>query len=365
MTSQRSNRIFISDCEGPISKNDNAFELASHFIPNGGDFFALLSRYDDVLADVIRRPSYKAGDTLKLILPFLKAYGATNANIREFSSKSILLVPGAVEMLRHVRKVMPSFIVSTSYEQYISALCSLNQFPYENVYCTRLDLDRFGASSEEIDRLKQLREEIATLPMIEIPEGSKSLRGFALRDQETVRRLDAIFWEEMPKMAVGSLLRDVNPIGGYEKARAVEDIVSRFRCSPGDVVYVGDSITDAPPLRLVRESGGLAVAFNGNEYAIREADVAVLSNNAMVTAILADCFWRFGREYAIRLVEEWSRPALERYCVDVELRRRVLQLFPDELPKVEFIEESNKERLMKESSGFRKTVRGEAIGGLG
>ena len=28
-------RIFISDCEGPISKNDNAFELAANFIPNG------------------------------------------------------------------------------------------------------------------------------------------------------------------------------------------------------------------------------------------------------------------------------------------------------------------------------------------
>ncbi len=26
-------RIFVTDCEGPISKNDNAFEVASRFIP--------------------------------------------------------------------------------------------------------------------------------------------------------------------------------------------------------------------------------------------------------------------------------------------------------------------------------------------
>ena len=32
-------RIFVSDCEGPISKNDNAYELAANFIPNGDSFF--------------------------------------------------------------------------------------------------------------------------------------------------------------------------------------------------------------------------------------------------------------------------------------------------------------------------------------
>ena len=66
-------RIFISDCEGPISKNDNAFELAANFIPNGDKLFANISKYDDVLADVLQKPGYSAGSTLKLILPFFKA----------------------------------------------------------------------------------------------------------------------------------------------------------------------------------------------------------------------------------------------------------------------------------------------------
>ena len=67
--------VFITDCEGPISKNDNAFELTCHFIPDGDRFFTLISRYDDIQADIVKRPGYKPGDTLKLILPFLKAYG--------------------------------------------------------------------------------------------------------------------------------------------------------------------------------------------------------------------------------------------------------------------------------------------------
>ncbi len=77
-------RLFISDCEGPISKNDNAFEATAHFVPNGDRLFALISKYDDVLADVVKKPGYNAGDTLKLILPFLKAYGVTDKGLREF-----------------------------------------------------------------------------------------------------------------------------------------------------------------------------------------------------------------------------------------------------------------------------------------
>jgi energy-converting hydrogenase A subunit R len=49
-------RVFISDCEGPISKNDNAFEAAARFVPNGDKLFTLISKYDDVLADVVKKP---------------------------------------------------------------------------------------------------------------------------------------------------------------------------------------------------------------------------------------------------------------------------------------------------------------------
>lgn len=62
-------RVFVTDCEGPISKNDNAFELAQHYIPDGARFFRILSRYDDVLAYLEKRPNYSAGYTLKLVTP--------------------------------------------------------------------------------------------------------------------------------------------------------------------------------------------------------------------------------------------------------------------------------------------------------
>ncbi len=358
-------KLFISDCEGPISKNDNAYELAEHFIPDGDSFFALVSKYDDVQADIVKRPGYKAGDTLRLILPFLKAYGATNEKIRKYSAEHILLVPGARETLRFVSNLMPSFIVSTSYEQYIHALCSVVDFPRENVYCTKLDIDRYRVDKEEVERLKQLREEITAMPMIEIPDGAVALNDFSARDQKTIRRLDEIFWKEIAEMESGKMLEEVNPVGGFEKARAVEDIVEKTGSSFRDVMYVGDSITDVEPFRLVREKGGLTVSFNGNRYAVREAEVSVLSSNTIVTSILADTFGRFDKTHVVKLVKEWSYSALKRHRVTPALQKRIIESYPKTLPQVEMITPSNKERLMKESSAFRKTVRGEAIGKLG
>ena len=357
-------RIFISDCEGPISKNDNAYELTEYFIPDGGKFFALISRYDDVQADIIKRPSYKAGDTLRLILPFLKAYGATNEKIGKFSAEHILLVPGTKDTLDFVRSTMPAFIVSTSYEQYMRALCRLTDFPYSNVYCTQLNIDKYRIDEKEIEKLKQIREEIVAMPMIEIPDNASSLEDFSARDKRTIRRLDEIFWDEISEMKSERMLEEVNPVGGFEKADAVEDVVKKVSSSICNVVYFGDSITDVQCFQLVKQNGGLAISFNGNSYAVREAEIAVLSENTIVTSILAEVFSRLGKEGVLQLVEDWSYAALPKYCAPL-LRKRLFKLYPEKLPKVEMITSSNRERLMRESTVFRKTVSGEAIGELG
>jgi len=78
------------DCEGPITKNDNALEISHYFLPEGKKFFSLLSKYDDFLADIIKRKGYRAGTTLAFILPFLKAYGATNKVIKDYSRNHFL-----------------------------------------------------------------------------------------------------------------------------------------------------------------------------------------------------------------------------------------------------------------------------------
>jgi len=358
-------RIFISDCEGPISKNDNAFELTSHFVPDGNRLFTLVSKYDDVLADVEKRANYKAGDTLKLILPFLKAYGATNQTITDYSSKNVLLVPGAKEMLAFVRNFMPSFIVSTSYEQYMRALCDLVNFPFKNVHCTRLNIDKYKISEEEATQIEKIREQMVKIPAPEIPKGAKSLSDLPKEHQNAVRRLDEIFLKELSKMSVGAMLREVNPVGGDEKTEAVQNIVNELKSSLQSIMYVGDSITDVSAFKLVREGGGLTVSFNGNSFAVREAEVAVLSENAVVTAVLADAFNRFRKVQVMNLIKEWKPSMIEKFRLNQPLKERFLKLCRKKFPRVELVTAQNMEKLMHKSTNFRKSVRGEAIGKLG
>ncbi|HEX9862429.1 MAG TPA: HAD hydrolase family protein [Candidatus Bathyarchaeia archaeon] len=358
-------RVFISDCEGPISKNDNAFEVTAHFVPNGDKLFALVSKYDDVLADVLKKRGYSAGSTLKLILPFLKAYGVTDRQMTEFSAQNLILIAGSRDTLQHVRAIAHAFIVSTSYEHYIRALCKALEFPYENTYCTQLSIDKHKLNPQEKSQLREIAGEIAQMTMVTIPPMAKDIKDFSSTDQATIGRLDDIFWNEIANMCIGSIFSEVKTVGGEQKAEAIQDAVKKLRTPLEDVMYVGDSITDVEAFKLVKDNGGLTVSFNGNQYAVKNAEIAVLSENSITTAIVADLFCELGRQPTLQVLENWNREALRKSMVNPLLIDRLFTLYPAALPKIQIVTTENMETLVKESSEFRKKVRGEAIGRLG
>ncbi|UCD71493.1 MAG: hypothetical protein JSW70_00470 [Syntrophobacterales bacterium] len=358
-------RQFNTDCEGPISKNDNAMELAASCIPDGQRFFSLVSKYDDFLADVEKKPGYKAGDTLKLILPFLRAHGMTNAEMVNYSKKNILLVRGAVETLRLISKLMPSFIVSTSYEPYLHALCGLVGFPMEQVYCTKVNIDAYPLGKGEKARLGELAPEIAGMKMISWDKEATAIEDLSPNDQGTVKRLNHIFWEEIAEMEVGRAFKEVNPVGGVEKANAVLDSLKRTGGELADVIYVGDSITDVQAFELVKDGGGVAISFNGNGYAIRSADICSISKDTVVLSLLASVFYREGRDGVLELAQKWGRSSIEGRGVEEEVKTRLQSLPNEDFPEVELIGQSNMGRLIEESEEFRKQVRGVEIGALG
>lgn len=357
-------RAVILDCEGPITKNDNAFELASHYIPNGDKLFTVLSRYDDILAYFLRRTEYKAGNTLKLVLPFLKAYDVTDQDMQEYSAQSLILVSNAINTLKYVRSVAHTFIVSTSYEHYIKALCHALDFPYENTYCTKVNIDKYSFEKNK-NRLKKLAAEISQMPITEIPQEAKTLRSFSEQHQRMIQRLDEIFWKELSSKKFGNILDDVSPVGSGEKANAVKEAALQVGIDMSDIIYIGDSITDVDALRLVKENGGLAVSFNGNQYAVKDSEIAILSEDSTVTAIISDVFCRFGKREALRLVENWSSEALAKSTVRKTLLDCFFKLHKGQLPKARVVTSENMKSLGEESSEFRKTVRGDAIGRLG
>ena len=356
-------RIFVSDCEGPISKNDNAFELAENFIPNGDKLFANISKYDDVLADVLHKPSYCAGSTLKLILPFFKAYGLTDAQMEKFSDQNIILIANTKTTLTYVQSIASSFIVSTSYEHYIKALCKAIEFPYKNTYCTKVSINKLGITPQEKESLREMAQEITQMPLIDIPPNAKTLKHFSANDRASIQRLDEIFWDIIPKMFVGKFILDVVTVGGEQKAEAIRDSTKRLCSKLSDVMYVGDSITDREAFKLIRSNGGLSISFNGNGYAIKNAEVAVMSESNLVIAVIADVFCKLGTKESLKIFNSWNIEALKDKVDTVLLKKLLSQ--NNGLPKVQIVTTENMESLIKESCEFRKKVRGTAVGRLG
>jgi energy-converting hydrogenase A subunit R len=323
---------YVTDCEGPISLNDNAMEMAAEFIPGGESMFAKISRYDDYLADVVKKPGYKAGDTLRLIMPFFKAYGVTNKMMRDFSRANVMFVPGAVEAFTVISAKMDAFIISTSYSPYIEALCDRIDFPFEFTYSTGVDIDQYNLLPAEEAQVKSIKSEIDGLP----------------DDETAFPEMDRIFWDTIPALGIGALTTSVNPIGGPEKARSLEDSLMRTGAAMKDTMYVGDSITDVQAFEAARNGGGLAVSFNGNRYAIEAADVAVYGENAKILELIADEFLKGGKEAVLVLLRDLGRNIMN----EIGLRGAYI------------IDTSNRENVIKESEEVRKKIRGMA-GNLG
>src|SRR5208283_690698 len=190
--------------------------------------------------------------------------------------------------------------------------------------------------------------------LIDIPQAARTIEDFSQSDQTVIHRLDEVFWSEIPKMFVGRILIDVVTVGGEQKAEAIRDAVKRSGADLADVMYVGDSITDVEAFKLVRANGGLTVSFNGNSYAVKNAEIAVLSENNVVTAVIANLFCRFGKEKTMCAFQSWNYEGLKKSGVDISLLRQLSDLYPDALPKAQIVTAQNMETLIKESSEFRK-----------
>ena len=71
---------------------------------------------------------------------------------------------------------MPSYIVSTSYKHYIQSLCEAIDFPFNNTYCTELNIDSYDFPRDEIDTIMKWIHEIVKLPKPKIPNGAESIK---------------------------------------------------------------------------------------------------------------------------------------------------------------------------------------------
>ena len=353
--------IFVSDCEGPIGKNDIAFELATHFIPEGDRVFDIIRKYDYVHANFTKRRDYNAGNVAKLILPFLLAFDADNKTVEEFSAANLVLLKGSKATMKYISIISEAFMVSTSYEHYVRALCREIDFPLENTTSTAVNLDKYELTTKEKAKLKSIAWEIGAMPPMIIPSTAKERRDFSSRDQATISRLDKIFWNEIAGTHCKKIFSDINISGSTEKVSAVKEIVTNLSSDYKDVMYVGSTATDAQAMKIVREGGGLTVSINGDSAAVRNSELAILSNHSAPVAVLADVFFRLGKAEVTSIGSNFDRDSLWRSLANPTLLDKLFELQPADWPKVRFVSEWNVEAVANESEKFRKTVVGEPI----
>ena len=278
--------MFFTDWEGPWVLTDFAYEVAIAVF-NNHEFFERLSQYDDYLYLVERREGYEVGDTLRLLAPFLVAADVTSEELREIGEKTLIYTPDAEESIEKLMKRgIEPVVISTSYRQFLEI--SAKPLGIRKVHCTEFTPENYRIPKEEKDELLEAVEIIASLPEIEIPPDENGVK--------SVRWLNDFFWVKMRRMQAWRVVEEVKAVGGSRKLRALMEY--------GDEkpIVIGDSISDVEMLKWAR-GRGLSVSFNGNEFAVMNSDLAVISETTFAEAYIVEAYLREGMDGVMRAID--------------------------------------------------------------
>ncbi len=345
-------KSFITDCEGPLTLNDNAFEFSAKFIENGGELFKVLSLYDDYLVDIVKKENYKAGNTLKLILPFFAVENLKNNDLIDYSKNNIYSVEDSKFLLLYLKNAMNTYIVSTSYGQYIEAVSDYMEVPFENTFYTNVDIDSLTLNDDEIKKIRKFKDMI-------------------LENPDDYELFDDIFFSQIARMSIYEKIRDIEVVGGEGKKLAIEKIIERDAIDTGNMLYIGDSITDVEPLEFARNNNGISISFNGNEYPLKVAEIAIVSPSAVTTAVIANIYAKYDKAKVLKFIEDYNNlndyeDLFSQYDIDLEIKEKFFEVFKDEkYPIIQIVTKDNYDEILKSSKYMRNNIRGQDIGGLG
>ena len=284
-------KLICFDLEGPLAPQDNAYELMKLF-PRGGKIFEVISRYDDLLT-LEGRPDYEPGNTLALITPFLAYHRIEEEQITYMGQKAEL-TPGATELISELKsRGWDVFCISTSYKQYAFPITQRVGIPGENLACTSFPLAQIRKllNQDEFVLLEQTEHEIVNLN--------------PFTDDTKIREyLDYFYGQKLPQTSSGRIMGQVKPIGGRRKVEALENFSTRMGKPLSRWTVVGDSITDFKMLQAVNKAGGLAIAFNANEYALPYSTLGLASVNLYDLWVGLEAWEKAGRYAVERVVKE-------------------------------------------------------------
>lgn len=301
-------KVLFTDGEGPIVFKDLAADITEKTVPG---LFPVLSFYDDYLAEV-GTAGYQAGDTLALIAPHLLAHGVTDEDVAN-EARDAKVCFGVEEYIAGLKKDGWTVrIISTAYSQLWELVGKHIGVSMEDIACTTLDLktlrERFGQNGLFNTVLAAEKNILGLIPlandaMKEVDQGKSVVEvlGQNSRFSPLLGVLDNLYWKELPSRGYQTL-EAVKVIGGRRKIEAAQNFAQGLGISLSDVAYVGDSITDDALHARLSQEEGLPIAINGNNYALRNARVAVATRDMREIRPLLDRWQQGGFEHVQRFV---------------------------------------------------------------
>ncbi|PTD93378.1 hypothetical protein C9439_08190 [archaeon SCG-AAA382B04] len=341
-------KIACFDLEGPLSPQDNAYEVAGE-MDKGRQFFEKISKYDDYLAEEGRH-GHEPGDTLALIAPFLLIEEVGERDIKRVSCRA-KIVSGAKELIDNLKdNGWEVYVISTSYQQHAYNISQKLDIKRENVYSTQLKLEELkkGLTQSLIDKLKRFKQKILK------KEFSKELIDY----------MDRFFFDELPETEWGDPLNRINVRGGEDKVEAVKKIANSHNIDLSEVTVIGDSITDYKMLKKIREKSGKSIVFNGNKYAIPHAGYSAASLDIRIIEPI------IRSKNTNNIVKEWEKNQ-EEIFKDIQTipqsfkKYGVAKLFKNNSknPIINYIPDKTEkeiEKIIEKHKFYRNNVRGEA-----
>jgi len=260
--------------------------------PDGDKIFEVISRYDDLLT-LEEREDYEPGDTLALIVPFLVLHDISEDNISTLAANASLT--GGASDLTYQLEVngWRIFCISTSYQQYAHHITQKLGIYTHNVACTTFPLNQLRSTlrKEDSDLLQRAEKEILAL--------------HPPADDARIRHvLDDFYWQKLLVTEIGKAIKEVKPVGGRRKVAALEKFAETHNQPLSQWVVVGDSITDFRMLQAVDEEGGLAIAFNANEYALPYSTMSLASTSIADLKEILQVWEKSQRKGVERMVKE-------------------------------------------------------------
>ncbi|MFX1398898.1 MAG: HAD hydrolase family protein [Promethearchaeota archaeon] len=368
----KNKKVCCWDLEGPISTIDFAADIGKLLSKKPelslqkydmGEFFLMISNYDDYLIDtpgvkeMLKISEYQPGDTLRIMAPlYIACY--SESELLDLAHKDLGLLPGCEELMKILHEEWDIFVISTSYTQFAHTITGALSIPKDHVYCTEINIDRL---KKDVDDIESSVNFLVRTIFEKYLENNKDL-------ESVIEDLNSFFW----KNEESDYIRVMNKIkvrGGKRKEEAVEDISSRTNVSISKMTALGDSITDINMLQRLKDEGGVAISFNGNNFTISRATIAITTPNNLGVLPLFQSI-----DNIEKFLSDWEEKYPE-FCNDANeipndlISRKCKQYFIkyNFIPQIDNLKNKSNDQLeeiIKKQILMRKILRGWA-GNLG